>query len=788
MNINPWIVDSVQAFSCLKCPECPFYTKEETYFQNHAMSNHPLSAMLFGKFQEKFEEYNHNLVETEDPLDILDKQGQTINQTCYDTPSNENISRLTVETITQNRKKELKCNSPNDQKQTYEKFSRKRNLIAEENQIKRARNTEIGERNRKPLFLKAKGQLEAIKDPKNSDSKQEWDTISEYTSSMEQSTTYEPDLVISDMDPFHEGKKPEGDPDVNLEQKKDVQRISANKNEYMFKCAKCSISFPNIMDLEKHITCVHEEKKQSSETQNMKNNTIKNDGLVRQSDALKDFENSDSEQEPSMISEAHEGKKLYSDFVYDVNLEQKKDIQRLFVKTDDHKDIFKCAKCNIRFPNIMDLEKHITCVHKEKKQSNETQNMKSNTLKNKGVTRQSSALKDLENADSDQEPSMMSEAHEDKWLDNDSICDVNLKHYKRLERLFVANDENKDLFKCAKCNLRFPNIIDLEQHISCVHEEKKQWKETHLVKNNMKNKGLTIQPEALKTLKNSYSEEYYSMSNSTLDIIISIKDENMNYECDNCKLNFPFKDELIKHFTSIHKNKKHDIILHQSFLDLSKCEEGEGKFDCLECESVFAYEYELKIHIRISHLNFELFMCNLCDFSTTENTILKSHVTSTHRDDKIYICSICEADFSYPNALQKHMVSAHEGNKKPARGNPSSNNGQIELWQFLFELLGDKRHVKIIHWIGNNGEFKLKSPQEVAQLWGERKNKPNMNWNSLSRALKYYYDGEILNKVQGKKFTYKFVCTIGDLNLDNELNKTYEKPNKMIVDEYSDSN
>ena len=83
MDINPWIVDSVQAFYCLKCPECPFYTKEETYFQNHAMSDHPLSAMLFGKFHEKFEEYNHNLVETEDPLDILDEEGPTINQTSF---------------------------------------------------------------------------------------------------------------------------------------------------------------------------------------------------------------------------------------------------------------------------------------------------------------------------------------------------------------------------------------------------------------------------------------------------------------------------------------------------------------------------------------------------------------------------------------------------------------------------------------------------------------------------------------------------------------------------------
>jgi hypothetical protein len=216
--------------------------------------------------------------------------------------------------MAQNRKKGLECNLPDDQKKSYEKFSRKRNSMGEENQIKRARNNEIGD------MLENKG----LKG--NS---------------------------VSDMDPIHEGKKL----DSNLKQKKEMQRISvpAIKSGYMFKCAKCIISFPNIMDLEKHIACFHEEKKQSNETQNMKKNTIKNEGLARKLDPLKDFENSDSEQEPSMISEAHEGKKLYSDFFYDVNLEQKKDMQRFFVKTDDNKNIFKCAKCNIRFPNIMDL-------------------------------------------------------------------------------------------------------------------------------------------------------------------------------------------------------------------------------------------------------------------------------------------------------------------------------------------------------------------------------------------------------------------------------------------------
>ena len=46
---NPWQVDSIQAFSYLKCPECVFETKEENDFETHALDNHPLAFVLFGK-------------------------------------------------------------------------------------------------------------------------------------------------------------------------------------------------------------------------------------------------------------------------------------------------------------------------------------------------------------------------------------------------------------------------------------------------------------------------------------------------------------------------------------------------------------------------------------------------------------------------------------------------------------------------------------------------------------------------------------------------------------------
>ena len=61
-----------------------------------------------------------------------------------------------------------------------------------------------------------------------------------------------------------------------------------------------------------------------------------------------------------------------------------------------------------------------------------------------------------------------------------------------------------------------------------------------------------------------------------------------------------------------------------------------------------------------------------------------------------------------------------------------------------------------IAWEGTNGEFKLMDPDEVARRWGERKSKPNMNYDKLSRALRYYYDKNIMTKVHGKRYAYKF--------------------------------
>nr|XP_014345783.1 PREDICTED: ETS domain-containing transcription factor ERF [Latimeria chalumnae] len=89
---------------------------------------------------------------------------------------------------------------------------------------------------------------------------------------------------------------------------------------------------------------------------------------------------------------------------------------------------------------------------------------------------------------------------------------------------------------------------------------------------------------------------------------------------------------------------------------------------------------------------------------------------------------------------------------------PESSPGsrQIQLWHFILELLQKEEYQNVIAWQGDYGEFVIKDPDEVARLWGIRKCKPHMNYDKLSRALRYYYNKRILHKTKGKRFTYKF--------------------------------
>lgn len=61
------------------------------------------------------------------------------------------------------------------------------------------------------------------------------------------------------------------------------------------------------------------------------------------------------------------------------------------------------------------------------------------------------------------------------------------------------------------------------------------------------------------------------------------------------------------------------------------------------------------------------------------------------------------------------------------------------------------------------GSKLLLADLQVARRWGKRKNKPKMNYEKLSRGLRYYYDKNIIHKTSGKRYVYRFVCDLKSL-------------------------
>jgi hypothetical protein len=123
------------------------------------------------------------------------------------------------------------------------------------------------------------------------------------------------------------------------------------------------------------------------------------------------------------------------------------------------------------------------------------------------------------------------------------------------------------------------------------------------------------------------------------------------------------------------------------------------------------------------------------------------------------------APSSQPPPRSPSTAPSSSSSSREADLDAPSTNGRL-LWDFLQQLLNDasQRYTSYIAWKNKEtGVFNIVDPSGLARLWGIQKNHLSMNYDKMSRALRYYYRVNILRQVQGERHCYQFLRNPSEL-------------------------
>ena len=130
----------------------------------------------------------------------------------------------------------------------------------------------------------------------------------------------------------------------------------------------------------------------------------------------------------------------------------------------------------------------------------------------------------------------------------------------------------------------------------------------------------------------------------------------------------------------------------------------------------------------------------------------ENNVISNNNGSNELKLSTSQTSSSPPASQSTPVEKNHRGRSRTARS----------LWQFILDLLDDEVYnPSTISWIDQDSmEFKVNNTQKLGILWGREKDNPTMNFDKLSRAIRFYYGKNVFQPVTNKRLIYKFGETV----------------------------
>ncbi|NXK94814.1 ETV7 factor, partial [Formicarius rufipectus] len=135
------------------------------------------------------------------------------------------------------------------------------------------------------------------------------------------------------------------------------------------------------------------------------------------------------------------------------------------------------------------------------------------------------------------------------------------------------------------------------------------------------------------------------------------------------------------------------------------------------------------------------------------------------------ICEVMKA-LSSPNHLPGAACALSGCSARVICSSPATLSAPVDgriadcrlLWEYVYQLLSDSRYEPYIRWEDKEAKvFRVVNPNGLAQLWGNHKNRVNMTYEKMSRALRHYYKLNIIKKEPGQKLLFRFLKTPGEI-------------------------